>query len=1054
MENNNDKLSYRPISDGDSSAWYYAGGINEMTSTGCYILKFNHENTDVGLPMFVCEESHYINSVLIVTESGAEDNLQKNRLVGQTLILPQCYDGKTHLYTRTLKCADNLWQPWARIQQNIEVGQVTSLDTYIDGGVYSGTYTYDSLCETFVMFVIDNKPAASANGNVRSVSQFKYSLNLYGTFSYRVRTGLGDAEISWGEWVDIGAADTTDIQDNSITAMKLSVDVRENMADVTEIKNKALQTDTVHITAGIDKINLGGRSVDGANTMSANIPAATTERAGVMTAEDKMKLEENNLVVSNIAVSGTNIYSGSMEWELTYNNKESADYYVTAVKNADGSVTLIPSQGGKNLTIATYIGTPIEGEIIQVSIDGIYNVEHIFVHTGVTSTNYGTVVIELVENNGIYTAKFKSDGKPIYLRMTIPWSANPNSPAVIGSCHINGTIVEFIEDFVTKEDLVAENLAIIPKAEKYYNPSDGTLGISASRFGTGLIKVAAGLVLRSNAPKDYYIVKFDSNKNYIGYNRPNYDYLCFGYFEVPVGTEFIAITSLGEDFDYIILSKVNTLITSIIPLEYDTDRVTTRAKVSKFLRRSGIIIAFVENGKSIIEVFHNSEDRENLSTNYFQVDKNWKEVAYSDIINGLSPHPMKGKTFYSIGDSHRWKWLGKLSEITGATSGGDIFDKALAANEKFYVSRVVSMAKYIVDLYKAGKPVDYIFLEYVHKYFTNDLSPSDAYHYSGDITEAEPFLTQAYYDYTARTFNNTSEASAFWNENFTDIVSLFTPKSTSIIALKTGVKMQTPKFKLLSDTTTAGNFTIKFTDNNGNLYQMAMAITAGLTINEALTLVNEIEFADSGCKWDNLNAHNTITDASLKFTYVGDLNDSDAGIKMSFDFGTTGITYDGDWSIATETKDWIRGFKSHDVSAWSDASKWHDLNANMDAYIWIKAAVELLQREIPTAKIFVWTLCTESWNYTDNTIEGKSVLYPDGTLNVQAIYDSTRHKRMVQNVEGWENVAKYYHLGFIPISEINNISPANHKYYYASDDVHPTQEGYDRVAEILAKNIN
>ena len=60
---------------------------------------------------------------------------------------------------------------------------------------------------------------------------------------------------------------------------------------------------------------------------------------------------------------------------------------------------------------------------------------------------------------------------------------------------------------------------------------------------------------------------------------------------------------------------------------------------------------------------------------------------------------------------------------------------------------------------------------------------------------------------------------------------------------------------------------------------------------------------------------------------------------------------------------------------------------------------------------------------------------------------------MVQNVEGWEKVAKYYHLGFIPISEMNSISPANHKYYYASEDVHPTQEGYDRVAEILADNV-
>ena len=416
-------------------------------------------------------------------------------------------------------------------------------------------------------------------------------------------------------------------------------------------------------------------------------------------------------------------------------------------------------------------------------------------------------------------------------------------------------------------------------------------------------------------------------------------------------------------------------------------------------------------------------------------------------------NPMFGKTFYSIGDSHRWKWLNKLAEITGAKSGGDIFSAALDAYEKFYVSRTVAMAKYIVDLYKSGKPVDYIFMEYVHKFFVNNVGASKYYHYSGDITQAEPFLTQAYYEYAGRIFNGTAEASAFWNSNFNSIVGQFTPKSNSIIALKTGVKIQSPKFKLSGSVTNSGNFTIKFTDNVGKTYQMAIVIPSGLNINDALSIVNEIEFSDSGCKWDNLSAHSAITNASIKFTYTGDLNDSDSNIRLSFDFGTTGIIYDGDWSIATETSDWTRGFKSHDTSEWNNTGKWHDVYANVDAYIWIKAAVELLQIEIPTVKIFVWTLNTEAWNYANNTIEGKSVLYPDGTLNVQAIYDSEEHKRMVQNMEGWEKVAKYYHLGFIPISEMNSISPVNHKHYYQSDDVHPTQEGYDRVAEILAKNV-
>lgn len=780
---------------------------------------------------------------------------------------------------------------------------------------------------------------------------------------------------------------------------------------------------------------------------------ATIEHKGLMSVEDKEKLYVNDTTLSNIVNSTINDYSNSMDWELVYNNNENSTDYISSVqKNDDGSILLIPSIGGRNMSITTYIGTPKSGEIINIRLNGLSKADHPTIVTESTSTNSGIALMELNNNNGVWSASIKGNGKPLYLRIMIYWSATPSAPASINNCYIKGINTEFVEDFVTKEDLITEKFVIIPKAEKSYNPGNGELGFDDTRFGTSLIRVSAGMILTSNVPDDYYFVLFDYNKNYISYNRPRSAFLQNGYYRVAEGVEYVAITTY-TDFENTILKVVDESVPVIFPVTYNEAMFQPWNQVPAVLRKNGVMVTYqLPNGENVIEVFQDPGNI-NLVSNSFGQSKYWKRVAYTDIVSGINPHPMKDKTFYSIGDSHRWKWLNKLAEITGAISGGDIFNAALEANETFYVSRTVAMAKYIVDLYKAGNPVDYIFLEYVHKYFTNNLSPSDTFHYSGDITEAEPFLTQAYYNYTTRTFNNSSEALSFWNESFADIVSQFTPKSTSIIALKTGVKIQTPKFKLLSDTTTEGNFTIKFTDNNDTLYQITMAITAGLTINEALTLINEIEFADSGCKWDNLNAHNIITDASLKFTYVGNLNDIDADIKMLFDFGTTGITYDGDWSITTETKDWIRGFKSHDISEWNNIDKWHDLNANMDAYIWIKAAVELLQKEIPTAKIFVWTLCTESWNYTDNTIEGKSVLYPDGTLNVQAIYDSLRHKRMVQNVEGWEKVAKYYHLGFIPISEMNSISPANHKYYYATEDVHPTQEGYDRVAEILANNV-
>jgi hypothetical protein len=92
------------------------------------------------------------------------------------------------------------WEPWGKLQQNIEVGQVSSLDTFIDNGIYSGVYSDGSFFETFVMVVINNYAVAAATGNTRSISQFKYALNVDGTVTVKVRKGNGGESVSWGKW--------------------------------------------------------------------------------------------------------------------------------------------------------------------------------------------------------------------------------------------------------------------------------------------------------------------------------------------------------------------------------------------------------------------------------------------------------------------------------------------------------------------------------------------------------------------------------------------------------------------------------------------------------------------------------------------------------------------------------------------------------------------------------------------------------------------------------------------------------------------------------------
>lgn len=282
--------------EGGAIRWCDAEGLEDMMSAGCFVVQLRHGGENKELPLGYCSDEHYIVATLIVTESGTDDTLQKNRTVGQTLVLPQCGGDNVAIYARSYRFIDKeyAWSQWSMTQQDTKVGLVTSFDGFTSNGLYSGVYSVaGSSAETFVLTVIDNNVAATVAGKVKSISQFKYSLNLDGTFSYRVRTGQGNNSISWGNWVDIGAADTTDIQDNSITAQKLSIDVREKVAAVDGVRNKAIRIDTLQVVQNAEKVSFDAKSIDESNSLALDVPTATNEKAGVMSAEDKNLLNNS-----------------------------------------------------------------------------------------------------------------------------------------------------------------------------------------------------------------------------------------------------------------------------------------------------------------------------------------------------------------------------------------------------------------------------------------------------------------------------------------------------------------------------------------------------------------------------------------------------------------------------------------------------------------------------------------------------------------------------------------------------------------------------------------
>ena len=316
--------------------WDASSCVDTFITAGIYNISGERLNVKDGLPIANSNPGHTIKARLVVLDSsisGSGDT--DDKCITQILTLSNRTGGDGDVYIRTgrahstnVLAGGSGWEPWGKLQQNIEVGQVTSLDGYIDNGMYSGVYTDgSSFFQTFVMVVINNNAVSGKTGNVCSVSQFKYALNVDSTFSCKTRTGHGSTGISWGEWVDLGAATTTDIQDNSITAQKLSTALQEQI-------NKS--ANGAYWTSGPNAVTLNINKNDGTVGWQT-LPAATTEKAGVMSAEDKKELIDVNSRVGNYEETITLMSSDLLP--MTWNGTKmvsSTNYNIWIVPLSEG----------------------------------------------------------------------------------------------------------------------------------------------------------------------------------------------------------------------------------------------------------------------------------------------------------------------------------------------------------------------------------------------------------------------------------------------------------------------------------------------------------------------------------------------------------------------------------------------------------------------------------------------------------------------------------------------------------------------------------------------
>ena len=198
-------------------AWSANSHIDNYTAPGTYNIHGDRTNRTDGLPIYNTGSFSARLTVLV-----------SNNCVTQVLTLLNVGGSDGNVYTRTRQ--DGTWQPWGKLQTNVEVGaiglgQEITFNSLTDNGIYSGCNVYQTgtddygnpiiAYETFVLVVINAYLTAGG------ISQLKYSLLPEGIATVTTREKTGDM---WSGWKDIA-----DIKNGAVTAEKLSTEVREKV---------------------------------------------------------------------------------------------------------------------------------------------------------------------------------------------------------------------------------------------------------------------------------------------------------------------------------------------------------------------------------------------------------------------------------------------------------------------------------------------------------------------------------------------------------------------------------------------------------------------------------------------------------------------------------------------------------------------------------------------------------------------------------------------------------------------------------------------------------
>lgn len=270
-------VRYRSLADGDGIAFKWESSLNKILTAGNYAVEIEHYGADVGLPIEDCGTKHSIVGTLVVTDSGALDNKQGDRVMGQVLTFTQRESKETSIYTRTY--AGGEWGEWCSLARTGMYDEITNADA-LYSTVTALASTTKELKENLPASIINYNEWKGRNAELSlpnvladdefvkmvkcgTILSFKNTSTTWKRFQYTAASTAASDIKSYSNWNELSGA---------TYSIKLAVDASK------------VQISTTGENGGVKDI--------------LNIAAATTESAGVMSAEDK------NLIINNLGVDG------------------------------------------------------------------------------------------------------------------------------------------------------------------------------------------------------------------------------------------------------------------------------------------------------------------------------------------------------------------------------------------------------------------------------------------------------------------------------------------------------------------------------------------------------------------------------------------------------------------------------------------------------------------------------------------------------------------------------------------------------------------------------